>query len=329
LTVTKEFNRLKHIIFATPSGQEKPADSSHFPKKEGWRRGSENKEKKFALDAAGIIDYCLYYSVHRRFRAMIVDCHTHINYVKGDIDASEHLAAAETVDICIVLASPESSNEEVNRKVSEYVGKHKEKMVGFAVVNPTTDKTGVKNLTVLADKFGLKGAVLYCSQCGFHPAHSKAMKFYESAQELGLPVFFHNGGALDSGATLDYAQPYLLDEVAREFSSLKIVIGTMGVPFVEQTLSMAAKHKNVFADLTIKPGNVWQIYNIVMAAHEFGVMDKLLFGSGFPFGKAKECIETLLSFNKLLADTNLPTVPRGNIQSVIERDTLAALGIKK
>jgi predicted TIM-barrel fold metal-dependent hydrolase len=90
-----------------------------------------------------------------------------------------------------------------------------------------------------------------------------------------------------------------------------------------------AKHKNVYADLTIKPSNVWQVYNTVTAAHECGVMDKLLFGSGFPFGNAKECIETLLSFNKLLADTNLPTVPRGNIQNIVERDTLEVLGIKK
>lgn len=260
---------------------------------------------------------------------MIVDCHTHINCATKNVEVSELLAAAETVDICIVLAAPEGSNEDANKKVSDYVGKHKEKMIGFAVVEPAADKIGVKNLAALTDKLGFKGMVLYCSQCGFHPAHSRAMKFYESAQELGLPVFFHNGGALGPEAVLDYAQPYLLDEVAREFSALKIVIGTMGSPFVEQTLSMVAKHKNVFADLTIKPSNVWQVYNIVVAAHECGVMDKLLFGSGFPFSKAKECIETLLSFNKLLADTNLPTVPRGNIQNIIERDTLDVLGIKK
>jgi hypothetical protein len=30
-----------------------------------------------------------------------------------------------------------------------------------------------------------------------------------------------------------------------------------------------------------------------------------------------------------LADTNLPTVPRGNIQNIIERDTLELLGIKE
>jgi len=260
---------------------------------------------------------------------MIVDCHTHINCASEGVKTSEHLAAAETVDICIVLATAEDPGQEVNKKLSEYISKHKEKMIGFAVVEPTKDKIDVKNLALMTDKLGLKGTVLYCSSCGFHPAHSRAMRFYESAQELGLAVFFHNGGTLGPEAVLDYAQPYLLDEIAREFSALKIVIGTMGVPFVEQTLSMVAKHKNVYADLTIRPSNVWQVYNMVAAAHEYGVMDKLLFGSGFPFGKAEQCIETLLSLNKLLADTNLPTVPRGNIRNIIERDTLEVLGIKK
>ncbi|HUW20257.1 MAG TPA: amidohydrolase family protein [Sedimentisphaerales bacterium] len=260
---------------------------------------------------------------------MIVDCHTHINCAAGDIDASAHLAAAETVDVCIVLAEAAESSEEANTRLSEYVGRHKEKMIGFGVVEPTRDNVGVKNLTYLTDKLGLKGVVAYCSRCGFHPAHSRAMRFYDSAQETGLPVFFHNGGTLGPDAVLEYAQPFFLDEVARQFPGLKIVIGAMGMPFVEQTLSMVAKHKNVYADLTINPSRVWQVYNVVMAAHEWGVMGKLLFGSGFPSGKAGECMEVLLGFNKLLADTNLPTVPRGQIRHVIERDTLESLGIKR
>jgi len=234
---------------------------------------------------------------------MIVDCHTHIKLTSEDPETSEHLAAAETVDVCIVLATSDGPSEEVNKKLAQYVNKHKEKMTGFAVVEPGKDKISTNHLKSIPDKLGLKGAVLYCSACGFHPTHSRAMRFYESAQELGLPVF-------------------------REFANLKIIIGNMGVPFVEQTLSIVARHKNVYADLTIYPGRVWQTYNMVVAAYEHGVMDKLLFGSGFPSASAGQCIETLLGFNMLLADTNLPTVPRGNIRNIIERDTLELLGIK-
>ncbi|MBN1807387.1 MAG: amidohydrolase family protein [Sedimentisphaerales bacterium] len=260
---------------------------------------------------------------------MIVDCHTRISHSADDVELSAHLAAAETVNRCIVLADSDGPSEEINKRLSEYVTKHQEKMVGFATIDPIQDKLNINKLKDIRDKLGLKGVVLHCCARGLHPTHSKAIRFYESAQELGFPVFFHNGhGVSGTNDVLSYAQPYLLDEIARGFSGLKIIIGNMGIPFLEQTLSMVAKHKNVYADLTIKPTNVWQTYNTVVAAYEHNVMDKLLFGSGFPMGNAGECIETLLGFNMLLADTNLPTVPRCSIRNIIERDTLELLGIK-
>jgi predicted TIM-barrel fold metal-dependent hydrolase len=260
---------------------------------------------------------------------MIVDCHTHISFDADDFELSEHLTAVETVDMCIVLASAEGTSEQSNKKLADYTSKYKQKLVGFAVVDPCKDKISEENLQNFKNKQGFKGAVLYCSASGFHPAHTRAMKFYELAQELSFPVFFHNGSVnLKTDTILEYAQPYLIDEIAREFPLLKIIIGSMGIPFIEQTLSMVAKHKNVYADLTIRPKNIWQTYNIVVAAYEYGVMDKLLFGSGFPSCKSGQCIETLLGFNMLLADTNLPTVPRGSIRNVIERDSLALLGIR-
>ncbi|MHC4068233.1 MAG: amidohydrolase family protein [Planctomycetota bacterium] len=261
---------------------------------------------------------------------MIVDCHTHIDSTGEEIEASEHLSASETVDVCIVLAKTRrgESNTEINRKLSAYINKHSEKTVGFALVDPRRDKINVKNVASNKEKLGLSGAVLYCSEMGFHPVHSRAMRFYESAEEVGLPVFFHNGEPLGTDAVLDYAQPYLLDEVARTFKTLKIVVGNMGFPFVEQTLSVLAKNENVYADLTISPSRIWQVYNTVVSAYERGVMEKLLFGSGYPDGRAGECIETLLGFNKLLPEASLPPVPRDNIRNIIERNSLELLGIE-
>ena len=258
---------------------------------------------------------------------MIVDCHTHIRSPEDEAEASEHWGAAETVDACIVLAGLDGTIEETNKKLAAYVNKHKERMVGFAVVDPTQETVEKRELNFLTDKLGFKGLVIYCSASGFHPAHTQAMLLYESAQKMRLPIFFHNGGLSQPNAVLDYAQPYLLDEIARTFRDLKIVVSNMGMPFVEQTISLVAKNDNVFGDLTINPGNVWQTYNMVMAANERGVMNKLVFGSGFPSGRASKCIEALLGFNMLMADTHLPTVPRGNIRNIIERDSLELLGI--
>jgi hypothetical protein len=92
---------------------------------------------------------------------------------------------------------------------------------------------------------------------------------------------------------------------------------------------MVSKHENVYADLTIRPGKIWQTYNMVVAAYERDVMGKLVFGSGFPLGNAGQCIEALLGFNTLVADMKLPTVPRGSIRNVIERDSFELLGIRR
>ena len=259
---------------------------------------------------------------------MIVDCHTHISAAGDNVQLADYLMSSETVDVCIVLATAGNSSRQTNEKLAAYAGKYEEKMAGFATVDPTKDKIDVKSIASITEKLGLKGLVLYCSTCGFHPTHSKAMRLYESAQELGLPVFFHNEYVPKRQAILEYVQPVLLDEVARTFPDLKIIIGTMGTPFVEQTLLMLVKHENVYADLTIKPGSVWEVYNTVTAAYERGVMNKLLFGSGFPLSTAGECMETLLGFNRFLAGTNLPIVPRSVIRDVVERDTLGLLGIK-
>lgn len=258
---------------------------------------------------------------------MIIDCHTHIKSSSDKSDVADHLDANENVDFSIVLAGSDLASDESNRQLFEHTANSR-KLLGFAVVNPLTDKIGIKDITALSKTKDLKGLVVYCCQAQFHPAHTRAMRLYEAAEKLSLPVFFHNGPPYQGSSVMGYAQPHLLDEIASTFPSLKIVVGGMGRPFLEQTFCLLAKHENVYSDLTICPDKKWQVYVAVIGAYEASVMDKLLFGSGYPFAEPGNCIETLLGFNKLLADTSLPSVPREEIRSVIERDALAILGIE-
>ena len=259
---------------------------------------------------------------------MIVDCHTHITCPGSGLVPTDHLAALDKVDVCFVLPSPDGANSrDANKAVSQYVGQHKTRMVGIAVVNPLADTVGVKHLTYLRRDLSLQGIVLYCPEFGCHPANSRAMRLYEAAEELKMPVFFHNGAPLSPMAVMEYAQPYLLDEVARRFPSLTIVVGSMGRPFIEQTIGLVEKHKNVYADITMSPKRVWQVYTTILSAYEREVMGKLLYGSGFPLGSPQAYIEALLGFNRLLAGTNLPAVPREVIRAVIEQDTIRLLGL--
>jgi len=72
----------------------------------------------------------------------------------------------------------------------------------------------------------------------------------------------------------------------------------------------------------------WQAYNALVLAHQFNVVDKVLFGSDFPFFTAADAIESVYRLHEVTQGTNLPSVPRETLRSMIERDSLAELGIQ-
>lgn len=257
---------------------------------------------------------------------MIIDCHTHISCPDQAVDAQQHKRACRDVDGCFVLGGYGLDRPQANQQLSQYISENP-KAVGFAVIDPIADPLARKDLKAMTADLGLRAVVLYCAEGNFHPAHSRAMRLYEQCEELGLVVFFHNCPPFSSRACLDFARPWLLDEPARTFPGLRFIVGRMGMPFLEQTFCLLAKHENVYADLTINPQKIWQVYNMVLSAYEAAVMDKLLFGSGYPYALPGVCIETLLGFNKMLSDTHLPQVPREKLRSIVERDSLTLLGL--
>jgi predicted TIM-barrel fold metal-dependent hydrolase len=126
---------------------------------------------------------------------------------------------------------------------------------------------------------------------------------------------------------LEFSRPYLFDDVARSFPNVRIVIAQLGQPWVDETIVMLGKHPNVFADVSGLLRRPWQAYNALVSAHQYQVIDKLLFGSDFPYTNATECIEALYSINQVAQGTNLPVVPREALRGIVERDTLGLLGL--
>lgn len=261
---------------------------------------------------------------------MIIDCHTHLYCPGRGSLAAEHRRLCASVDGCLTLAGFSDDYASANKALTNYLDSQP-KAYGLLSVNPLTETYTPKSLKALlshkTDR--LVGVTVYCAEDGYHPCHSQAMRLYEAAQEIGVLVFFHNCPPYSASACLEFAQPVWLDEIARTFPNLTIIVGRLGEPFENQTFALLGKHEKVFADLTIHPEKIWQVYQRVRGAYEAGVMDKLLFGSGFPYAEPAACIETLLGLNKLLADTHLPQAPREKLRSVVERDSWTTLGIKK
>ena len=271
---------------------------------------------------------------------MIVDCHTQIWHSQEQLgrnasmvapalqaDESHHLEAVDPVDKAIVLAFKSCYlNAEIpNRFVAEYVRRNPEKMIGFAGVDPC-ERDWLEELRIAQDELRLKGVVVAPGMQDFHPTDTRAMRLYEQCMRRGMPVLFAQNHR-DPAAKMEYAQPTLLDEVAREFPDLRIVIGRMGYPWVEQTIVLLGKHANVYASVAGLLPQPWVSYTAIVAAYESGVLGKLLFGSDFPYREPAVCIEALYSLNQFSHGSNLQRVPREQLRGIVERDTLALLGI--
>ena len=110
---------------------------------------------------------------------------------------------------------------------------------------------------------------------------------------------------------------------------LKLVLSGFGRPWVEQGVAMMSKHAGVYADVSELVQNSWQLYNALVHAYQAGVMNQVLFGSGFPFCTPEDAIKTLYSVNTTSQGTPLPGVPRDQLRVVVERDTLTELGIAR
>ncbi len=161
----------------------------------------------------------------------------------------------------------------------------------------------------------------------FHPSDTRAMLVYGEACRRRMPILFHTGVHISALTKLEYAKPVLLDAVAREFPDLAIVIAHMGFPWVSETITLLAKHPNVYTEISWLLHQPWQAYQALLSAHQYGVMNKLLFGSGFPAASASHCIEDLYSINHLVHGTNLPSIPREQLRGIVERDALTLLGL--
>lgn len=292
---------------------------------------------------------------------MIVDCHTHVwespdqlgqlelgepprsNAVRRTgrlaigrsawrtipaADADHHWTQSAVVDKSFVLAfkSKYLRAEVPNRYVADYVNKFPQKLIGFAGIDPT-ERTAVDELKSCHDNLQLRGVTLSPGSQDFHPTDSRAMRVYAEAERLGMPILVHPVGQFTPESKMEFARPALLDEVARSFPNLRLIIAQMGQPWIDETICLLGKHANVYADVSGLLMRPWQAYNALVNAHQHRVIDKLLFGSDFPHTSVTECIESLYSVNKLAQGTSLPVVPREDLRGIVEREALSLLGL--
>lgn len=245
-------------------------------------------------------------------------------------DPEDHELAMQPVAAAVLLGfeSKLLGGSIPHKQIAGYIQRDPDRLFGFAGIDPKADTDPVTSLE-RAIALGLSGVTVNPAAAGFHPTDTRAMTLFDACQHHKMPVLIECGTVMAREARMEFARPSLFDEVIREFPDLKIVLGTFGDPWVEEGVALLAKHPNIYADISGFTARPWQLFNALLTAHQMGTMEQVLFGSNFPYVTPEQAIKTIYSVNTLTQGTQLPSVPREQLRSVVERDTIKVLGLKR
>jgi predicted TIM-barrel fold metal-dependent hydrolase len=279
---------------------------------------------------------------------MIVDVHTHVwesahiadSFIRDArvtagnpnleiaVDLDAHWQAMAPVDRAIVLGFRARHVGVLvpNEYVADYVSRHAEKLIGFCSVDPH-DQDAVAQLEHSVNVLRLRGLKVAPIYQDMHPSDPRFVRLMAAAEALEVPVLIHQGTTFCENVSLELANPVLLQPLALQFPRLRMVIAHMGHPWVAETLVLIRKHRHLYSDISALYYRPWQFYNALVLAMEYGVLDRLLFGTDYPFTTPAATIEALRRVNDMVQGTNLPRIPVERIEAMIHRDTLQLLGL--
>lgn len=211
--------------------------------------------------------------------------------------------------------------------VRDYVARHPKTLRGFLSVDPTQDGW-YQDMRHGHEELGLVGIKLLPMYAGFKMDDPRLDPIWRYAARKQIPVLLHTGTTFVAQAPLDCTIPRQLDAAATRHPDVKIIAAHIGHPYEGDCIVTIRKHPNVYADISALHYRPFQFYHSLMLAQEYGVWDKLLFGTDYPFTTVNATIAGLRNMNKMVEGTNLPKLNDQKIEQLIHRDTFKLLGIK-
>ncbi|QDV69303.1 Amidohydrolase [Rosistilla carotiformis] len=211
--------------------------------------------------------------------------------------------------------------------VAQYVATDPEHLRGFLSIDPT-QSDWEREMRHGHEELGLCGVKLLPMYAGFGVDDERLEPLWKYVQQKSLPVLLHTGTTFIRQAPLKYTLPRLIDPVATRYPEIRFVLAHLSHPYEGECVATIRKHPNVYSDISALHYRPWQLYNSLMLVQEYGVWDKLLFGSDYPFTTVNDSIAGLQKLNTMVEGTNLPRLDDQKIEQLIHRDGFEILGIR-
>tara|TARA_Y100000034_G_scaffold79725_1_gene95672 strand:- start:6776 stop:8605 length:1830 start_codon:yes stop_codon:yes gene_type:complete len=247
----------------------------------------------------------------------IIDFHTHISLNKlpqilykesANINDLQDEMKENNITHSVILAdyTKTKKNQITNKKLIELT-KDMKNIFRFGSLDIVNNfEQGFDELKKLINEKQLQGIKLYPGYQEFYPDDNKINILYNFAEYKNIPIMFHSGYQASKNKLSEYSHPRYINNVAKRFPKLRIIIAHLGFPWHEETKKVILSNKKVYTDISglmisIKKTPEEKIEIIAKKLREFIIsisnFEKILFGSDFPIRSIEDSIKIVEKMN--------------------------------
>lgn len=280
---------------------------------------------------------------------MLIDVHSHFftypEHFSADFRNQARRARTTEVDLSVRWAEYHATASQCDKtivfggkaklsglwtpdaEVAAYARQHSDELIPFLSVDPTQPGWQEELIQGHQD-LKMKGIKLLPMYAGFKPNQSELNHLWQYATRHRLPVLLHTGTTFVDKAPLDCTFPRYIDDVAIQYPEVKIIMAHLSHPYEGECVVTIRKHRNVYADCSALHYRPFQLYHSLMLVEEYGVWDKVLFGSDYPFTTVDASLRGMRKLNGMLEGTALPRLSMDLMEKMFYQDTLKILEIE-
>ncbi|MGH2555878.1 MAG: amidohydrolase family protein [Actinomycetota bacterium] len=238
-----------------------------------------------------------------------------------------------TVDLTGITGVPgEPRIEKANDYMEGLQKRYPDDMITVAAVNPRFrgPKAAVEELRRAAEELHLTAVKLY-PMYDHYAVNDRDIAFpvFAAARDLGLPVMVHMATTPARDAPLELGRPILLDDVARAFPDLRILVAHAGFPWVDECFCLIGRHDNTYLDLSYMNSVIPRRdhYDFLHRARRYGCnWTRICWGTDYPCFELPETLLPKLTLVNDEATEDEPIIPTEDLARMVGGNYARFLG---
>jgi predicted TIM-barrel fold metal-dependent hydrolase len=160
------------------------------------------------------------------------------------------MACASLDKLCLLAQDYRSVDGDIlvsNEEIKKLVDLAPDRFIGMASVDPFMPNAE-EDLAYAFKDLKLLGLKLHPGKQRYYPTDPRLKPIYDLCEKYNRPILFHSGLSWEPGTLTRYCRPLEFEELAMERPELRFCLAHFGWPWVQETVMLMAKYKNVYTD---------------------------------------------------------------------------------